>query len=82
MGNRIIGKAATCACIEPENAKVSVDEDFLNAVVLVGGLLPSCRSGFMVKGAEDSSLVAVLSTECVEDHGAFPAGLCVPTGMG
>lgn len=81
MGNRITGKAAIWACREPEEAKVLVDEDFLNTVVFVGGL-PGCRNGFIVKGAEDSSLVAVLSKECVEDHGAFPASLCVLTGVG
>jgi hypothetical protein len=60
---------------------VLVDGGFLGAAVIVGGL-SGCRGDFIVKGAEDSSLVPLLPKECVEDHGAGPAGFCVPTEIG
>ena len=77
LGNTIIGRAAFS---EPGNVGVLVDGGFLGAVVIVG--LSGCRGDFIVKGAEDSSLVPLLPKDCVEDHGAVPVGLCVPTGIG
>ena len=62
LGNSITGRAAICACREPEKVKALVDGDFLNAVAFAGGLC-GCFGCFIVKGAEDSSLVAMLSKD-------------------
>jgi hypothetical protein len=78
LGNRITARPAICAC---KDSEVLVGGEFLNAVAFAGELFGG-RKGFIDKGAEDSSLVAVLSKDCVEDHAADPTGFWGVIGMG
>jgi hypothetical protein len=80
LGSRITERAEICACRESANAETLVGGDFLSAV-MPAGRLSGCR-GLIDKGAEDSSLVPMLSKECVEDNGADPTGSRVTTGLG